>query len=97
MNNFILKKIKYGIMKKYLICVGLIALILIAGCTSCIKNECKRTITPSNIDNHTFKVTDGDGTVYQAKDIYTINQLGIGKINLVTYIDGNPKLLVTVY
>jgi hypothetical protein len=97
MNNFILKSNKYSIMKKYLICVALIALILIAGCTSCVKNECKRVITPANIDNHTFKITDTDGTVYWAKDIYTINQLGIGRSNLVTYIDGNPKLLVTVY
>ena len=97
MNKFILEFNKYIIMKKYLICVGLIALILIAGCTSCVKNECKRVITPAAIDNHTFKVTDTDGTVYMAKDVYTINQLGIGRSNLVTYIDGNTKLLVTVY
>jgi hypothetical protein len=82
---------------KTIICLILIGCILITGCTSCIKNECKRSITPASMNSNGLLIIDNDGTRYQAKDIYVFNQLEVGKTNIITYIDGNPKLLVTVY
>lgn len=84
-------------MKKYLLYIAIIGFILIAGCTGCVKNECKKMITPSETNKYTLTVIDSEGTSYKVKDIYVFNQLTIGKSNMVTYIDGNPKLLVTVY
>ena len=82
---------------KYITCLALIGLILVAGCTGCIKNECKKSITPVETNKYTLSIIDTDGNVYEAKDIYVFNQMTIGKSNLVTYIEGHPKLLVTVY
>jgi hypothetical protein len=82
---------------KYLICLVLICLVLTTGCTSCVKNECKKVITPASMNEYSLVVVDTDGVRYDAKDIYVFNQLEMGKSKMVTYIDGNPKLLVTVY
>jgi hypothetical protein len=82
---------------KYLVCLVMIGLILVAGCTSCVKNECRKSITPASMNQYSLTIVDVDGVRYEAKDIYVFNQLTIGKANIVTYIEGNPKLLVTVY
>jgi len=82
---------------KYLICIAMIGLVLVAGCTGCVKNECKKFITPIDTNKYFLSITDTDGTVYEAKDMYIFNQLTIGKQSMISYIDGSPKLLVTVY
>ena len=82
---------------KYLICMIMIGLVLVTGCTGCVKNECKKFITPIDTNKYSLSITDTDGTVYEAKDMYIFNQLTIGKQSMITYIDGSPKLLVTVY
>jgi len=82
---------------KYLICLVLIGLVIATGCTSCVKNECKKVITPATMSEYSLIVVDTDGVRYDVKDIYVFNQLEVGKSKMVTYIDGNPKLLVTVY
>jgi hypothetical protein len=85
-------------MKKFgIVCLVIIGFVLIAGCTSCVKNECKKMITPVSVNVNGLIIVDNDGTQYQAKDIYIFNQLTVGKSNVISYIDGNPKLLVSVY
>lgn len=78
----------------YLIMIGFL---IVAGCTSCVKNECKATIKPISMNEYSLTVINDDGTRYSAKDIYVFNQLKVGDTKLVTYIDGNPKMIVTVY
>ena len=85
-------------MKKIgIVCLVLIGLILTTGCTSCVKNECKKVITPIAISDYSLTVIDSEGVRYEARDKYVIGQLKINQSNVVTYIDGNPKLIVTVY
>lgn len=82
---------------KYLICLVLIGLVIATGCTSCVKNECRKSITPASLNEYSLTMVDTDGVKYEVKDIYVFRQLVIGQSNIMTYIDGSPKLLVTVY
>ena len=82
---------------KYLICLVLIGLVIATGCTTCVKNECRKSITPVSLNEYSLTMVDTDGVRYDVKDIYVFKQLVVGQSNIMTYIDGSPKLLVTVY
>jgi hypothetical protein len=84
-------------MRKYLLCLIIIGFIIISGCTGCVKNECKKVITPIVINEYSLTIVDSEGVRYEARDKYVIGQLKINQSNVVTYIDGSPKLIVTVY
>lgn len=86
-------------MKKFTIaCIMIvIGFILFAGCTGCVKNECKKMIKPTIMNKYTLTVIDDQGVAYTAKDEYVFNALALNESKMVTYIDGTTKLIVTVY
>jgi hypothetical protein len=79
---------------KLLMCVIVVGFVVIAGCTNCSGNECKKLITP--ISNNNLQVIDDNGGVYYLKDIYVSNKVKVNSSCLVTYIDDDPKLVFDV-